>query len=162
MVSNHTFQDIQLGQRIIKIHQASRGTYGSPRVHEALKTEGYNVGRKRVERLMRQHSLVGRVVKVTKRIPGLKQFQARGKNLRRSEPSASQLNQIWVGDVTYLKVKGQWHYLATVMDVYSRRILGWSLGKDRTVSLTSRALKYALKKRTPEKEMIFHTDRGIE
>jgi len=161
-LSEHALQDIQLSQKIIKIHQASRGTYGSPRVHEALKKEGCNVGKKRVERLMRRHSLVGRVVKVTRRIPGLKQFKAKGENLRRLAPSASQLNQVWVGDVTYLKVKGQWHYLATVMDVYSRRILGWSLGKDRTVNLTLRALKYALKNRTPEKEMIFHTDRGIE
>ena len=161
-LSEHALQDIQLSQKIIKIHQASRGTYGSPRVHEALKKEGYNIGKKRVERLMRRHSLVGRVVKVTRRIPGLKQFKAKGENLRRLEPSASQLNQVWVGDVTYLKVKGQWYYLATVMDVYSRRILGWSLGKDRTVNLTLRALKYALKNRTPEKEMIFHTDRGIE
>ena len=134
--SKHALDDIRLGQLIVKIHQASRGTYGSPRVHEALKKEGYYVGKKRVERLMRQHSLVSRVVQVTKRIPSLKQFKAKGENLRRSEPSASQLNQVWVGDVTYLKVKGKWHYLATVMDVYSRKVLGWSLGKDRTVNLT--------------------------
>ena len=160
--SKHALQDLELEQKIIKIHQASRGTYGSPRVHQSLKQEGYNVGKKRVERLMRRHSLVGRVMKVTRRIPGLKRFQAKGENLRRSTPSTTQLNQVWVGDVTYLKVKGQWHYLATVMDVYSRRIIGWSLGKDRTVNLTLRALKYALKNRTPKKDMIFHTDRGIE
>ena len=160
--SKHETQDIQLGKRIVKIHQASRGTYGSPRVHETLKKEGVNVGKKRVERLMRKHSLVGRVVKVTRRIPGLKQFQSKGENLRRSAPSTTQLNQVWVGDVTYLKVKDRWHYLATVMDVYSRRIIGWSLGKDRTVNLTLRALKHALKNRRPEKDMIFHTDRGIE
>ncbi len=161
-LSEHALQDIQLSQKITRIHQASRDTYGSPRVHKALKAEGYSVGRKRVERLMRQHSLVGRVVKVTRRVPGLKRFKASGENLRRSEPSATKLNQVWVGDVTYLKVKGQWRYLATVMDVFSRRILGWSLGQDRTVSLTLRALQYALKNRTPEKDMIFHTDRGIE
>lgn len=160
--SKHALQDLQLGQQIIKIHQASRGTYGSPRVHQALKKEGYNVGKKRVERLMRRHSLIGRVVKVTRRIPGLKRFQANGENLRRSAPSTTKLNQVWVGDVTYLKVRGQWHYLATVMDLYSRRIIGWSLGKDRTVNLTLRALRYALKNRTPNKDMIFHTDRGIE
>lgn len=160
--SKHALKDIQLGQIIVEIYHQSRGTYGSPRVHEALKKKGYNVGKKRVERLMQRHSLVGRVVKVTKRIPGLKRFQAKGENLRRSTPCASQINQIWVGDVTYLKVKGQWHYLATVMDIYSRRIIGWSLGKDRTVNLTLRALKYALKNRTPKKDMIFHTDRGIE
>ena len=144
------------------IHKNSRGTYGSPRVHRALKDGGYSVGKKRVERLMRENGLVGRVVQVTRRQPGLKRFKAAGDNLRRVEPVPSSVNQIWVADVTYLKLGTSWRYLATVMDVYSRRILGWSLSRSRTVDLTLNALNNALKDRDVEKGMIFHTDRGIE
>lgn len=160
--SAHAFEDQQLARKIVHIHQQSRGTYGSPRVHEALKAEGYCIGRKRVERLMREQSLVGRVVTVTRRQPGYKRFKIYGENIKRLEAKPGKPNQVWAGDVTYLKIKGKWFYLATVMDTYSRRILGWSLGSDRTVGLTLRALKHALKRRKPENNMIFHTDRGIE
>jgi transposase InsO family protein len=111
---------------------------------------------------MQTLGLQGRVVKVTRRQPGYKRFKAEGENLRQHAPQITGLNQQWVADVTYLKVKGSWFYLAAIMDVYSRRILGWSLDKTRTTDLTISALKYALKGRRPEKNMIFHTDRGIE
>jgi transposase InsO family protein len=120
------------------------------------------VGKKRVERLMRDHGLTGRVVRVTRRQPGLKRFKAAGENLRRLEPSPNKLNQVWVADVTYLKLNGKWRYLATVMDTYSRRILGWSLSRERSTDLTLNALNNALRGRQPEQGMIFHTDRGIE
>jgi len=111
---------------------------------------------------MRVQGIQGRVVKVTRRQPGLKQFKAEGENLRLHAPQLTGLNQQWVSDVTYLKLKARWFYLAVVMDVYSRRILGWSLGKNRTADLTLSALRYALKGRSPKRGMIFHTDRGIE
>ncbi len=69
---------------------------------------------------------------------------------------------MWVGDVTYLKLNGRWQYLATVMDYYSRRILGWSLSDSRTSELTLSAMRYALRKREPVRGLVFHTDRGIE
>lgn len=160
--SERVKEDAQLSRRIETIYQSSRGTYGSPRVFKTLKNQGEAVGRKRVERLMREKGLQGRVVKVTRRCPGLKRFVARGENLRLNGPSPSSINQVWASDVTYLKVNGQWRYLATVMDVFSRRILGWSLDENRSVDLSLTALRNALRDRLPGKELIFHTDRGIE
>jgi transposase InsO family protein len=149
-------------KEISEIHKRSRGTYGSPRVFKTLKDRGYSIGKKRVERLMRNNGLVGRVVLVTRRQPGLKQFKAAGENLLRFEPRPTKLNQAWVADITYLKLGRKWRYLATVMDVYSRRIIGWSLSSERTTDLTLNALSHALKGRKLENGMIFHTDRGIE
>jgi putative transposase len=160
--STRSKEDRRLKAKIASIHQESRGTYGSPRVHQVLKKQGESVGKKRIERLMQAQGLKGRVVRVTRRQPGLKRFKADGENLRLNTPAASGPGQVWVADVTYLKVNGQWHYLAAVMDVYSRRILGWSLARHRTAGLTLSALRYALKGRRPESGLIFHTDRGIE
>ena len=145
--SNREKENQRLLHVIHQVHQQSRGTYGSPRVHQALLQQGYQIGKKRVEQLMKSHQLQGRVVKVTYRHPGLKRFNASGKNLRLNQPEATAINQIWVGDVTYLKVKHRWHYLAVVMDIHSRRILGWSLKRNRTTDITISALKLALRNR---------------
>lgn len=160
--SKRSREDSILTQEITDIHKQSRGVYGSPRVYKSLKDKGYSIGKKRVERLMRNKGIVGRVVQVTRRQPGLKRFQASGENLLIGEPSPSRVNQVWVADITYLKIGGKWRYLATVMDVYSRRIVGWSLNRDRTVDLTLSALSHALRGRQLSSGMIFHTDRGVE
>lgn len=147
---------------IKQVFADSKGRYGSPRVHKALRIQGIYVSCKRVERLMRDANLKGRVSRVTRRVPGLKRFVSKGENRLLKHGNAKQLNQVWVADVTYLKHNGTWQYLATVMDQYSRRILGWSLSSSRTTSLTCAALTNALKKRNFPRNVIFHTDRGVE
>lgn len=161
-VSQRYLDDQALLTLITRIFERNDGIYGSPRIFKALKKKGLSVSRKRVERLMREAGLQGRVVRVTRRQPGLKRFKARGENLLRQMESPDDINQVWVADVTYLKLDGKWQYLATVMDQYSRRILGWSLSSTRTTELTRAALTYALKKRGYPKGVVFHTDRGIE
>lgn len=160
--SARTIEDRQLAQKIVSIHRDSRGIYGSPRIHESLKTEGIAVGKKRVARLMQAQGLQGRVTTVVRRQPGLKRFVASGDNLRLALPAAQAINEIWVADVTYLKVNADWFYLAVVMDIYSRRILGWPLSKTRTTALSLAALRYAVKGREYNHQLIFHTDRGVE
>ena len=160
--SQRHHEDRALLKRITQIFHWSGGRYGSPRVFRVLQSEGVRVSRKRVERLMRESGLRGRVVRVTRRQPDLKRFKAQGRNILREVAAPAGTDQVWVGDVTYLKLNGRWQYLATVMDYYSRRILGWSLSDTRTTALTESAMGYALRKRQPAPGLIFHTDRGIE
>jgi transposase InsO family protein len=139
----------------------SRSTYGSPRIHRALAAIGVRVSRRRVARLMREARLRARAGKLYRRIPGLHGFFTSIPN-RQLDRVTTARDQVWVGDVTYLKVAGAWRYLAAVMDRYSRRIVGWSLGPTRDVRLTLTALNHAVRKRRPRPGLIFHSDRGVE
>ena len=96
-------------------------------------------GRKRVERLMREASLMGRVAKLYRRVPGVERFYQRHKNLRLNMPVQTEINQQWVADLTYIKVNRQWRYLTVMLDVYSRKVIGWSLGDRKTADLTLKA-----------------------
>ena len=151
-----------LMEEIKKIYAESEGIYGSPRVHRALVRLGYACSVNRVARLMKKMGLVGRVKKVYKSTPGINNFFTKTSNKRLGESQPTGINQIWVGDLTYLKIKGKWQYLAVVMDLYSRKIIGWSLGGRRSVHLTLEALSRAIARRKPSKGLIFHSDRGAE
>jgi len=151
-----------LAKKIAHIHAQSREIYGSPRVHNALKQQGINVGQKRVARLMRENGLKGRVVTVTRRTPNLRRFQQAGENLRLHAPAPRKCDEQWVADLTYIKVNKRYQYLITIMDVYSRKILGWSLCITRTADDVLPLLKRVIRKRKPKPGLIFHTDRGIE
>jgi len=152
--------DRALVDEIAKIFHRHDGVYGSPRIHMALRDKGICVGRKRVARLMREQGLQARVVRVTRFHGKQKKFFRNGENLLLGKKAPTCIDQVWVADVTYLKVNGVWQYLATVMDQHSRRILGWALSSKRNTQLTRSALIYALKKRGYPRGLVFHTDRG--
>jgi putative transposase len=160
--SARTRQDARLTERIRKVHMQSRGYYGSPRVARQLRHEGEPVGRRRVARLMRGARLQGRSARRYHRsMVRQRAFFASVPNQQRALLVQAP-NQVWVGDVTYLKVAGQWRYLAVVMDRHSRRILGWSLSTHRDAALTSDALRHSVRNRQPASGLVFHSDRGIE
>jgi putative transposase len=154
-------RDALLTDRIQALFDRSRGTYGSPRIHRALQALGEPVSRRRVERLMREAGLRARVARLYRRIPGLHSFFTSIPN-RQRDLLATAPDQVWVGDVTYLKVGGQWRFLAVIMDRYSRKVVGWSLGRSRDARLTIAALARAVHNRRPRSGLIFHSDRGIE
>lgn len=160
-VSRHPEQDRRLSRIIASVFAASRGTYGSPRVHRALRQRGERVSRRRVERLMRQGGLRGRVGRVYRRKVGTHRWFGQHPNHVRWT-RATGPNQIWVGDLTYLQVGRRWWYLATVLDQYSRRVLAWRLRTVRDTRLTGAVVRAALRRRRPAIGLIFHTDRGSE
>lgn len=153
-------RDAELLDEIRGHFHDSRGTYGSPRLHAVLRHRGIRVSRKRVVRLMQQGDLRARAARIYRRVPGSKTFFCQVPN--RLPDQVSRPDQVWVADITFLRLPGRWHFLAAVMDKYSRRIVGWSLGRQRTVPLTLAAFNHAALHRQPKPGLIFHTDRGIE
>jgi putative transposase len=159
--SQRTQQNDMLALHINKIHQASRGTYGSPKVYRKLKFQGIPVSENRVAKLMPSQGIKGRVATLRYTSPNLKKFYGCLPN-RQLEHPAETPNQVWVADITYLKVGAIYRYLAVVMERCSRRVVGWAFGQQKNVKFTLRALNNAVAKRHPPAGLIFHTDRGIE
>ncbi len=159
--SEREHQNAQLAEHIRVVHRDSRGTYGSPRVYQALRKRGCQVSENRVARVMRTHGIKARVATMRYTNPTLQRFFAATRN-EQLDVDLKASDQVWVGDITYLKVGAIYRYLAVVMDKYSRRVLGWAYGKRKDVALTLRALDRAVRYRRPARGLIFHTDRGIE
>ena len=157
---DHANQDLL--EKIKRVYYESNRAYGSPRVHAQLCREGETVSLGRIERLMSKAGLVGRAAIVYRRKPLTEPHYKSLPNLRLEKPMPTRINQQWVADVTYLKVDGEWRYLAVVMDLYSRRIIGWKLDKHRTADVTLAVLRQALADRDVRPGLIFHTDQGVE
>lgn len=144
--SVHQRRDQSLARRIETHFEESAGTYGSPRIHALLRREGERVARKRVVRLMQQGHLRARASRIYRRIPS-PVLERLGIANQARERAVTGPDQVWRGDVTYIKVPGGWRYLAVVLDQYSRRLLGFKLGSQHNAELTLAALRMALAKR---------------
>ncbi|MDA8071848.1 MAG: IS3 family transposase [Actinomycetota bacterium] len=155
--------DAELTSKITAIHAESKGTYGSPRVHHELVKRGVVCGRRRVRRLMRQAGLEGRCNKRWRKTTVPDPAAERAKDLiqRHFGPSI-ELDRRYVGDITYIMTWEGWAYLATVIDLASRRVVGWALADHMRTELVEDALKMAFLARRPDKGVIFHSDRGSQ
>jgi transposase InsO family protein len=154
-------ENAELTERIRVVHGQSRGTYGSPRVYRVLARQGCPASENRVARIMRAHAIRARVATIRYTNPALQRFFGSARN-EQLDIELKGPDQVWVGDITYLKVGTIYRYLAVVMDKYSRRVLGWAYGKRKDVALTLKAIERAVRYRKPPRGLIFHTDRGIE
>lgn len=155
--------DRELMQEVKTIHERSRSTYGSPRVLAELCKRGKCHGRNRVARLMKTQGLCGRQkgrwrVKTTD--SNHDHPIAPNRLKERAQPSAP--NQVWVGDITYIKSTQGWLYLAAIMDIYSRKIVGWAISERIDTALILRAWDMAILHRRPPNGLIFHSDRGVQ
>ncbi|GAA6186928.1 hypothetical protein NBRC116595_41790 [Aliiglaciecola sp. NS0011-25] len=161
-VSAKDMSDSVLLRDIKRVFNDNHQTYGSPRVFHALKRDGIKTSEKRVARLMQENGLRARAIKTYSKPAKVKFFYKEIQNKRKDMEKPTGINQQWSGDVTYLKVGSSWHYLAVVIDLYSRRVIGWAFGKSKSTELTLKALRLAIKKRQPTQSVLFHTDRGAE
>jgi transposase InsO family protein len=157
-------QDAVLTEKIIQFHDESRGTYGSPRVHADLLEAGLKHGRKRVARLMREAGIYGKTrrrwVTTTVADPDA---PSRPDLIRRDfRTDATALNKRWCGDITYIQTWEGFAYLATVIDIASRRVVGWAIADTLHTDLVELALRNAVATRHPDSKVIFHADRGTQ
>jgi transposase InsO family protein len=161
--SARTLQDQTLKVEIRAIHAASRQTYGSPRVVVDLRNRGLRHGRNRVSRLMRQQGLSGRQRgRYRVQTTDSRHDHPIAPNRLAEAPEPTAANQLWVADITFVETKQGWLYLAGVLDLYSRKLVGWAMSEWIDTQLTLDALKMALLHRQPPPGLLFHTDRGIQ
>lgn len=149
---------------IRRVYSVSGGAYGSVRVQRQLSKEGQSINHKRVERLMRQHGLASvarrRRHRVTTDSNHAHPFAPN--LLQRDFARVRQPNTVWLSDVTYIRTAEGWLYLVTVMDLASRRIVGWTTGSRLDVALVTTAVQQALARRRPPRQLVFHSDRGLQ
>ena len=152
--------DAQLAVKVAAAHQRSRRTYGSPRVHRELRAQGERVGKKRIERIMREKGIQGRAKRRFKRTTDSKHGGPIAPNILARQFTVAEPNRVWVTDVTAIATGEGWLYLAPVLDLFSRRIVGWASSENNDTSLALDALGKALRARRPRPGLLHHSDRG--
>ncbi len=153
-------EEAELVKEIGRVFAANKGRYGSPRVSQALRQDGIECGENRVARLMRENELAARRKKAFRprtTVPGSGVAPNLIKDL---EPSG--VDQIWASDITYVATVEGWLYLAVILDLFSRKVVGWKLGETLEAELVETALQNALMMRTPDPGLYFHSDRGSQ
>jgi transposase InsO family protein len=155
-------QGKDLVERIQRIQHEVGRRYGSPRMTAALRRQGQRIGHNRVARLMREHQLGARRRKGYRVTTRSNHAHPVAENLLQRRFTVSEANRVWVSDITYIPTAEGWMYLCVVLDLYSRRVVGWSMGRGLGVQLAVQALLMALVRRRPPRELVLHSDRGVQ
>jgi len=155
-------EDRDLAQVVTAVHQESRGRYGSPRVHAELRARGRRVSRKRVARLMGQQGLCARKKRRFVQTTDSRHTRPVAPNILERDFSPGQPNCTWATDITYVWTRQGWLYLAVILDLFSRRVVGWAMSENIDRHLVLNALDMALKGRRPERGLLHHSDRGSQ
>lgn len=147
---------------IKRVHKDSHEAYGYPRIHAKLNQEGIRCGKHRVARLMRENDIKGKKFRRYRKHRPQHHIADNSTNLLRKRDPVTSTNQVWVGDITFIRVDNEWAYLSVVMDLYSRKIIGWSFAKNRSAKLVSETVLKAVNENPCTPETICHTDQGCE
>jgi putative transposase len=158
----HGKRDAALRLQILSIHQRSQARYGCPRIHLELQESGVRIGRMRVARLMRMEAIKGKKRSQSRSTTISTLSDAIADNILNRQFNPSLPNRFWVADITNLPTKEGWLYLATVIDLFSRRVVGWAMSKYIDSDLVLSALQMAVKARRPDVGLLVHTDRGSQ
>lgn len=160
--SQHAQDDEELAAAIVGFHAASRQTYGSPRIHEDLKDAGHKVSRKRVVRLMQEQEIAARRKKPFRRTTDSNHPFPIAENVVDRDFLVDEPNRIWVTDITYIWTREGWLYLAAIVDLYSRTVVGWAMSETIDRNLCLNALTMAVVARRPGPGLVHHSDRGSQ
>jgi len=156
-------EDQELAEQIREVHQQSRGTYGTPRLHAELRERGCHHSRKRIDRIRRKLGLCGRQKRRYRpRTTEGNHAEPIAPNRLAKRPQVTRRDQVWVSDITYIETEAGWLYLAVIMDLYSRRIVGWAFAHHLGTELVAAALAMALVHRQPPEGLVHHSDRGVQ
>jgi putative transposase len=158
--SSRARRDEELAERVAAAHAASKRRYGSPRVHAELKAAGEQVGRKRVARLMREKKLAARTRRRFRATTDSRHTFPVAPNVLERDFTATEPNEAWVTDITFLWTAQGWLYLAVILDLFSRRVVGWATSENVDRHLALAALDRALVLRRPRAGLVHHSDRG--
>ena len=162
-VSERAKSDATLLAEIRQVHRDSRGRYGSPRVHAALRRQGRDASRGRIERAMRRNGIRAIMAKPRRvRTTDSRHDLPIAPNLVARDFTTDAPNRVWLGDITYIPTAEGWLYLAVIMDLFSRKIVGWAMRDHMQVELASAALTMAIRDRRPQAGLICHNDRGVQ
>ena len=164
--SAHDLRDAELARLISEVHESSRGIYGAPKVHMELRRRGFRTSRKRVARIMRDNGWSGTTRGCARRPKGPPKAAApqagAAPDLVGRDFTADGPDKAWFADITYVRTRRRWLYLALVMDIWSRRIVGWSMSDRMDAGLADEALKMAIARRRPPAGCIHHSDHGSQ
>ena len=160
--SKRSIENKKLLEEIKMIHKESRQVYGSPRIHAKLVMQGWNCCQKRVARLMKDNNIRSRVVKKYKATTNSKHSNPVADNLLSREFSVHAPDKVWVSDITYIYTDEGWLYLCVIVDLFSRKIIGWSMSKKIDTDLVIKAFLMAKLNRNNPKGVLFHSDRGVQ
>ena len=158
--SRQARRDVELGVHVVAAHEASKRRYGSPRVHAELQAQGHRVSRKRVARLMREKKLAARRRRRFKVTTDSRHAFPIAPNVLQRDFTATAPDEAWVTDITFLWTKEGWLYLAVILDLFSRRVIGWAMSENCDRHLALVALDMALAHRRPTGSLVHHSDRG--
>jgi len=161
-ISARETQNQELVKRMTEIHQRSHRTYGSPRLCDALRQQGFCCNHKRVARLMRVHGIRAKMVRRFRVTTHSRSTQVIAPDLVQRQFIVHQPNRVWTSDITYIWTREGWAYLAVVLDLCSRMIVGWEVSSRLTASLVTSAVQRALYWRQPSEGLILHSDRGSQ